>query len=271
MARSSAPASPANPGGSTAADPTAKKRRFGRRRKPRDPNNPGRIAQFRQVFAMTRKNDPSAVWWMALAFLAVLLVALLIGLWLQLVVYVLIIGLPLAFLAAVAVLGRKAERAAFSQIEGQPGAAGAVLGSLRRGWHYEQEPVAAESGGKMRGMRDLHNAAMVYRAVGRPGVVLISEGPKVSAQRLALAEKRKVSRVVGDTVPVHIVKVGQQEGDVKLSKLTKTMRGYDKKLSKQEAYVVHQRLRALGVTKPAVPAGMDPRKARMDRRAMRGR
>lgn len=249
----------------------AGKRRFGRRRKAKDPNKPGKVAQFRQVFTMTRRNDPSAVWWMALAFLAVLLVALLVGLWLDQLVYLLIIGLPLAFLAAVVVLARKAERAAFLQIEGQPGAGGAVLGSLKRGWFYDQEPVAADAGGKMRGMRDMHNAAMVYRAVGRPGVILISEGPKAAAQRLAQAEKRKVTRVIGGEIPVHVMRLGQDEGEVPLARMTKTMKGYDKKLSKDEAIMVHRRLRALGVTKPAVPAGMDPRKARMDRRALRGR
>jgi Domain of unknown function (DUF4191) len=247
-----------------------KKRRLGRR-KPKDPGNPGRIAQFRQVFRMTRKADPSAVWWMALAFLAVLILALLVGLWVDQMIYCLILGLPLALLAAMAVLARKAEAAAFSQIEGQPGAVGAVLGSLRRGWYYDQEPVAAESGGKVRGMRDLHNAAMVFRAVGRPGVVLINEGPKGPAQRLSQSERRKVTRVVGEEIPVHVLRIGQGEGDLKLRQLTKTMRKLDKKVSKQEAIVVHQRLKSLGATKPPVPAGMDPRRARMDRRALRGR
>ncbi|WP_194288435.1 DUF4191 domain-containing protein [Ornithinicoccus halotolerans] len=249
------------------------KRRFGRRtKKQRDPNNPGRLAQIRQVFQMTRRNDPASVWWMALAFFGIILVALLVGLWLDLVIYCLLIGIPLAVLAAVAILGRRAERAAFTQIEGQPGAPAAVLGSLRRGWFYEQEPVAAESGGKVRGMRDLQNAAMVYRAVGRPGVVLITEGPRGSAQRLAKAEQRKVTRVVGPEVPVHTLHVGKGDQDVPLHKLTKRLKRFDKKISKQEAIVVHRRLQALGrQAKPPVPAGMDPRKARVDRRALRGR
>lgn len=246
------------------------RRRFGRR-KAKDPDKPGRIAQFRQVLTMTRKHDPASVWWMALAFLVVLLTALLIGIWLDQIVYVTILGVPLALLAAVFVLSRRAEKAAFSQIEKQPGATGAVLGSLKRGWFYDQEPVAAEMGGKMRGMRDLHNAAMIFRAVGRPGVVLINEGPKGPAQRLAVAERRKVKRVAGDGVPVHIVRVGQGEGEVRLSQLLKTMKSYDKKINKEEAIAVQRRLKAIGNTKPPMPAGVDPRKARVDRRAMRGR
>lgn len=247
------------------------KRRFSLRRKRRDPAKPGRFAQFRQVFTMTRRNDPEAVLWMALAFLIVIAVGLAIGIWVDLVWYCLIIALPIAVLAAMVVLARRAEKAAFTQIEGQAGAAGAVLGSLRRGWYYDQEPVAAETGGKVRGMRDLHNAAMVYRAVGRPGVVLISEGPKGAAQRLAASERRKVARVVGESIPVHVVRVGKGEGEVPLSRMTKTMKSYKKAITKQEAIVVHRRLKALGGPRAAVPAGMDPRKARMDRRALRGR
>lgn len=252
-------------------EPT-RKRRFGRKPKPpKDPNNPGRIAQFKQVWNMTRKNDPAAVWWMILAALAVLLIALLVGLWLNMVVYCLIIGLPLALLAATFVLARRAEQAAFSQIEGQPGATSAVLGTLRRGWFYDQEPVAAEASGKVRGMRDLQNAAMVFRAVGRPGVVLFSEGPKASAKRLSESERRKVTRIVGDEVPVHVLRVGKDEDEVPLSKVTKTLKKLDKKITKDEAIVVHKRLKAIGASKPPLPAGVDPRKARMDRRALRGR
>ncbi|MGC1208458.1 MAG: DUF4191 domain-containing protein [Ornithinimicrobium sp.] len=254
----------------TATSGDGKRRRFGRRGK-KDPNKVGRIAQMRQVFTMTRKNDPSALWWMALAFLGALLIALLLGWAFDQVIYFGILGLPTAFLAALIVLSRKAEKAAFAQIEGQPGACGAVLGSLRRGWFYDKEPIAAEAGGKMRGMRDLNNAAMVFRAVGRPGVVLLSEGPKGPAARLVQAEKRRASRATGDAVPVHVLRIGQEQGEVRLSKLVRTMNKLEKKISKDEAIAVQRRLKAMGSSKPPVPAGVDPRKARVDRKSMRGR
>ncbi|USQ81602.1 DUF4191 domain-containing protein [Ornithinimicrobium faecis] len=250
-----------------------RKRRFGRKNKPpRDPNNPGRWQQFKQVWSMTRKHDPAAMWWMLLAALAVLLLGLLIGLWLDMIVYVMIVSLPLAILAAVFILARRAEQAAFSQIEGQPGATAAVMGTLKRTWYYDEEPVAAEAGGKVRGMRDLHNAAMIFRVVGLPGVVLISEGPKAAAKRLSETERKKVARIVGPEVPVHALRVGHGEDEVRLSKLVKTMKKLDKNITKQEALVVHKRLKAISATaRPPLPAGVDPRKARMDRRALRGR
>jgi hypothetical protein len=258
---------------STAAQPSPKRGLFRRKKKVKDPNNPSRTAQIRQVFRMTRKADPAAVWWMLLAALAVLLVAVLIGLWWGQVVYTTIIGLPLALLAATLIFGRRAERAAFTQIEGTPGASASVLQQLRRGWYYDQEPVAAEAGGQMRGTRDLHNAAMVFRAVGKPGVVLIAEGPKGAAQRLSTAERRKVTRVVGEEVPVHTIIVGTGAGQTPLRKVVKTIKGYPKQLNKDEAMVVQQRLKALGGRKrPPVPAGMDPMKPpRASRRALRGR
>lgn len=258
---------------SNSPEAAPKKGLFGRKKKPKDPNKPGTIKQIGQVFSMTRKADPAAVWWMLLAALGVLLVAVLVGIWIDQVVYTLIIGLPLAVLAAVLILGRRAERAAFAQIEGQPGASSAVLQQLKRGWYYDQEPVAAEAGGQVRGMRDLHNAAMVFRAVGRPGVVLIAEGPKGSAQKLTAAERKRVTRVVGEEVPVHTVIVGRGEGQTPLRDVVKHVKKLPKALTNDEALVVQQRMKALGnKNRPKVPAGMDPtRPPRGSRRALRGR
>ena len=45
----------------------------------------------------------------------------------------------LGLVAATFIFGRRAERAAYAQIEGQPGAAAAALGSLRSGWELEAE------------------------------------------------------------------------------------------------------------------------------------
>lgn len=264
------------PPSTTSSDDVAKKGLFGRPKKvkgPKKPKGPGRIKQMRDVFTMTRKADPAVVWWMLLAALAVLVVAAVIGsIWGQLI-YALVLGVPMAVLAAVTILGRRAETAAFAQIEGTPGASSAILSQLRRGWFYDQEPVAAEAGGKVRGMRDLTNAAMVFRAVGKPGVVLLAEGPKGAAARLATSERKKVARVVGEEVPVHTIMVGKGEGLTPLRKVAKTARKLPKKISNDEAMAVQQRLKALGgKNRPSVPAGMDPTKApRMSRKALRGR
>jgi hypothetical protein len=166
-------------------------------------------------------------------------------------------------------MSRRAERAAYSAIEGQPGAAGAALGALRRGWFFEQQPVALDGA---RGTRpeDMTGAAFVFRAVGRPGIVLVGEGPQGRVTRLLEAERKKTARVAPG-VPVHLLTVGDGEGQVPVRKLSGKVQRMKPVLTKQEVSVVNKRLKSLGGVRPPVPAGMDPMRARVDRKAMRGR
>jgi hypothetical protein len=233
------------------------------------PKKQGRAGQIRQVFTAARQVDRLIGWWMLLAFVATLVVvvgvAALVGAWW----YGLILGLPLAVLAATITMSRRAERAAYSRIEGQPGAAGAALGALRRGWFFDQQPVALDGA---RGARpeDMAGAAFVFRAVGRPGIVLVGEGPQGRVSRLLEAERKKTARVAPG-VPVHLLTVGDGEGQVPVRKLSGKVQRMKPVLTKQEVSVVNKRLKSLGGARPPVPAGMDPMRARVDRKAMRGR
>lgn len=247
-----------------------KKSRFSR--KPKDPDNPGRVSQFKTLYQASVKQNPKIPLWMAGAFLITFLVFtfLLHFIWSS-YIYTGILGLIFGLLAAIIVFGRLAERAAYGALEGQAGGTSAALQGLKRGWTYEQEPVAAEAG-RARRMSELSNAAMVFRAIGKPGVVLIGEGPSGAARKLLESERKRVTRVAGPEVPVHIVRVGAGEDTVKLSDLTKTIKKFDNKLTDAEVQAVTKRMRALGAAKPPIPKGMDPRNApRMDRKAMRGR
>lgn len=246
-----------------------KKRRFGRRAK-QESSGPGRLSQLKQVYTNAKVQDPNIGLWMLLAFLVVFGVFLLIGFVFINPIYTGIVGVLFGLVAAMFVLGRRAEKAAYKQISGTPGATGAALSGLRRGWYFEKEPVAAEAG-RARGVKDIGQAAMVFRAIGRPGVVLIAEGPKGSAAKLLNAESKRVARVAGPEVPVHVMRVGEGDGTVPVDKLSKRIQKLPKTLTKAEVSAVTKRLRALGGAKPPVPAGMDPRNARMDRKAMRGR
>jgi len=227
---------------------------------------PGRVAQVRQVFTAAKAVDPQIGWWMALAFLGVLAVVVVIGVLTHFLVFSIILGLGMAVLAATLVLSRRAERAAYRQIEGQPGAVGATLSSLRRGWFFDNQPVAADAARAT----DLASAAMIYRAVGRPGIVLIGEGPSGRAQKLLAAERKRVERVAPG-VPIVLLRVGTGDGEVGIRKLTNTVQRLKPVLTKDEVSVVNKRLKALGGIRLPVPKGVDPTKARMDRRATRGR
>ncbi len=230
--------------------------------------SPGRLAQVKSVFLAAKAVDPQIGWWMALAALGVLVVAAVVGVIFNALLYALIIGVPLAFLAATLVLSRRAERAAYKQIEGQPGAVGAALKSIRRGWYIEEQPVAADA----QRATDLSSAALVYRAVGRPGIVLIGEGPTGRAQKLLVAERRKVERVAAG-VPVTLLRIGDGDNDdeVAIRKLASRVQRMKPILTQDEVAVVNKRLRSIGGVRPPLPKGVDPTKARVDRKAMRGR
>jgi hypothetical protein len=232
------------------------------------PKKPGRIAQVRQVFTAAKAVDPQIGWWMALVALGVLVLAAILGLVFHALVYALILGIPLALLAATIVLSRRAERAAYRQIEGQPGAVGAALRSIRRGWFIEEQPVAADA----QRATDLTSAALVYRLVGRPGIVLVGEGPSGRAQKLLAAERRKVERVASG-VPVTLLRIGDGDGEneVPIRKLSNRVQRLKPVLTKDEVTVVNKRLKSIGGVRPPLPKGIDPTKVRMDRKAMRGR
>ena len=168
------------------------------------PNKQGRIAQLRAVFTMTRQVDPAVVWWMLLAFVGTLALAFVIGLLVGHPIYVMVLGIPLGFLLALIVMARRAERAAYQRYSGQPGAASMALQNLRRGWNVEQEPVAI----------DPRTQDLVFRAVGRPGVVLITEGPPNRSAKLAETERKRIARVLGPNVPVTVLQCGDGEGQI---------------------------------------------------------
>ncbi|MCD1144104.1 DUF4191 domain-containing protein [Kocuria sp. LUK] len=251
-------ASAGRPGGKPAGKPSREQRREEKQRR-RAAKGPGFLGQIKQVFRMTRETEPNIGWWMLLIGLAVLAVFLLIGLLTGNWITWLLIGLPFAVLSASFFLSRRAERAAFARIEDQPGAAGAALSSLRRGWIVEDQPAAM----------DPRTRDLVFRAVGRPGVVLVTEGPSGRVDKLVTKERRRIGPVI-QNVPIHVLKTGKGEGQVPLRELSKRMNKLEKKLTKQEVQTVHRRISTLGNRLP-IPKGVDPMRARPDRRAMRGR
>lgn len=216
--------------------------------------------QVWDVYQMTRRNDPKVTWLVIGAFLLVVAVCVGLGsLWNGNWITGLIIGIPFGVLAAMFLLTRRAEAAAYRQIDGQPGAARAALGSVRRGnWTFDDEPVAIEP----------RSQSMVFRGAGRAGVLLVGEG--AASRRLLEQEKKRTARVLPG-VPITTLTVGDGPDDVRLTKLVPTVQRYKPTLTKAEAAEVNKRLRALGTTRLPIPKGIDPMRARPDRKGMRGR
>ena len=96
----------------------------------------GRLKQMFAVYKMTRESDTRiglillGVFLLAFAVAFALFFFLVPGGWVLDVITSLMVGV----LAMLIVFGRRAQRAQYAQIEGQPGAAAAVLGQLRKGW-----------------------------------------------------------------------------------------------------------------------------------------
>jgi hypothetical protein len=214
---------------------------------PDKPKKPSRTSQIRQAYSMTRKSDPRVGWVTLATFLGVLVLLLAIGFLIGHPVYVGIMGVMFAFLAATIVFGRRAEKAAFSQVEGQPGAAAAALNMLRKGWTVTP------------GVAVTRNQDLVHRAVGRPGVVLIAEGGGPSRLGNLLAqEKKKVARFVPD-VPIYDIQAGNDEGQVPLRKLNKHLMKLPRNLKNDQVSEVNRRLKALGSMSLPIPKGPMPK------------
>ena len=117
---------------------------------------------------------------------------------------------------------------------------------------------------------DPRNRDLVFRAIGRPGVVLVTEGPTGRARKLAEKERRRVGPRVRN-VPIHIIAAGPREDQVPLNQVSKHVRKLENKLTKQEVSAVHQRLSTLRSDQLPIPKGVDPMRARPDHKALRGR
>ena len=116
-------------------------------------------------------------------------------------------ALLLGLLAALIVFGRRAQKAAYSQMEGQPGAAAARAADAR-----------AAAGRPTRSIAFTKQQDVVHRVVGPPGIVLVGEGNPNRLRQLMASERRKHERVAAE-IPIHEVVCGNGEGEVPLPKL----------------------------------------------------
>ena len=219
---------------------------------PDKPKKPSRIAQIRQAYSMTRKSDRWVGWITLAVFLGVVLVVLAIGFLIGHPIYLGVMGVMVGVLVATIVFGKRAEKAAFSQVDGQPGAAAAALNMLRKGWTVT--PAVAMS----------RNQDIVHRVVGRAGVVLVGEGSPARVQALIVTEKKKVARFVPD-VPIYDVQAGNETGQIRLRKLNSHLMKLPRNLKQPQVIEVNRRLKALGSMNLPIPKGPMPRSARMPR------
>jgi hypothetical protein len=221
-------------------------------RKETSESSSGRLAQIAQTYKMTRQADSKIGLVLAAVGIVTFGVILALGFLINHPIYAGILGLLVGLLATAVVFGRRAERAAFGQLDGKPGAAAAVLQNVR-GWTVT--PAVA-----MNKSQDV-----VHRAVGKAGIVLVGEGNPNRVKGLLAAEKRKVARVVFD-VPVHDYIVGEDEGQLPLKKIRTTLLRLPRTLSGPKTTEVNDRLRALGDLMSNMPIPKGPMQLRGSRK-----
>jgi hypothetical protein len=209
------------------------------------------IKQMVQVFKFARERDRALPLWMALAFIAAAAVIFLVAVLANIALFV---AIPLAvifgLLAALLIFGRRVQKLQYGMVEGQPGAAGAIIENMRGGWRVTQAVQLTSQ------------LDVVHRVLGRPGVILVGEGQPNRVRPLIAQEKKRVARVAGET-PIYDVLVGDGEGQVPIRKMNRYLVKLPRNLTQAQVTTLEKRMTALGGTKAApLPKGPMPKQAR---------
>ncbi len=208
----------------------------------------GRIRQIGMVAGIIRKQNPRALPIVAGTAVLIIGVAVLVGLLTGLAGLLIPLGVFAGLATAMILFGRFAQSAQYAAVEGQPGAGAAILQSMRGDWTVT--PAVAAN----------RNMDVVHRAVGRPGVVLVGEGSPNRLPGLLAAEKKRVSRVA-DTY-IYDFQVGNEEGQVPISKLQRKIMRLPRNLNRTEVSELNYRLKALPQSLQ-MPKGPMPKSGRM--------
>jgi F0F1-type ATP synthase assembly protein I len=215
-----------------------------------DPSKMSRRRQIVETYRLTKQQDPAIGLWLLGAFvlgavLGFVLFTILPGTGVFGLVMAIIGALLGGFIAAMILFGRRAQKAAYQRMEGQPGAAAAALTMLRRGW--TTEPAVAFN----------KQQDVVHRVVGPPGIVLVGEGNANRLRPLLTSERKRHERVLYE-VPVSELIVGDGEGQVPLPKLVRTVMKMDRKVKPAEITDLLNRLKAIDNTRGKVPLPKGP-------------
>ena len=227
----------------------------------------GRIAQLRQAYRITKQTDKAIGFILLGTFLAGAAVGAGVS-WILLqsineifaIFSMVLLGLSTGLLAMLLVFGRRAEHAAYAQVEGQVGAAAGAMQMLRRGWF-----VAPAVG-------FTKQQDVVHRAVGRAGIVLVGEGNPNRVRNLLAVEKKKHARIAGE-IPIIDIVVGNEPGEVPLPRLLKYLKKLPKAMKPAELTALMSKIKALDAMRPVapVPRGPLPTSTKGARKMMQGR
>ncbi len=245
--KSSKPTTPARATKRGASGPPGKPGKADRAKKVKaaKADRASKLSAIKQTVVATAKADSKFVPLVVGAFVLTLGAFIALGIALSRPILFGILGFLFALLAALTVTGRRASAAAFAGIEGQPGAAAAVLNAMRGHWHVT--PAVGIT----------RQQDFVHRVVGRPGVILVAEGGGSRPRELLAAELRRTRRLIGDT-PLYDIVVGEGEGKIAIPKLQAHVMKLPRNLKPREVNELEARLKAVGGMAMPLPKGPIP-------------
>jgi hypothetical protein len=208
----------------------------------------GRLKQIRMVAKLVNQQNKRALPITAGVAVGIIVVFVLVGLLTGLAAFLIPLGVLIGLATAMILFGRFAQQAQYSAIDGQLGAAAAVLQSMRGDWTV----TPAVSGNR--------SMDVVHRAVGKKGVILVGEGAPNRVSGLLAAERKKTERVAHG-VPITEFQVGSGDGQIPVSKLQSSIMKVPGTLKGPAVSDLNYRLKALQPTMQA-PKGPMPKGAR---------
>lgn len=250
---------------------------------------PGLIQQVIKIFKYTYADDKVLPWLLAGAWLAPVVVFVVLGLvfrwsWLMWILMV-VLAVMLGALFATMVLTNRADRVGYQHLEGKPGAAVSVLSNMNKaGFTFPEEPV----------WFDAKTKDAIWRGTGFNGIYLLGEGDYGRVMRAMDRQEQSIKGVTaGSSIPVYRICVGTGPKQVRLKNLRNTIvkkKTYEPTnhknvlmarihprrrflLTQQELDTLNDRLRTLQRKQGfGIPKGIDPtHPQKISRRAMRGR
>ena len=204
-----------------------------------------KLKQIKLAFTATRAQDPKVLPLVLAAFFGPLLLMVALGLLIDHPFYTGFLGLLLGLLAAAFVFGKRVQATAYRQVEGQVGAAAAILTNMRGDWRVT--PAVGFT----------REQDLVHRVIGRPGVILVAEGAHNRTRNLIATEKKKVARIVGET-PVYDVVVGDGEGQIGLRQLERHFLKLPRNIKPKQVNELDRKFKAMGASALPIPKGPMP-------------
>ncbi|QSM45109.1 DUF4191 domain-containing protein [Mycobacteroides abscessus subsp. abscessus] len=211
-----------------------------------------RRAQMWQAFQIQRKEDKRLLPYMIGAIVVIVAAFAVAGYFSGGISTFLfpILGVVLGVLVAFIIFGRRVQKSVFTKAEGQKGAAGWALDNMRGRWRVTTAVAGTTQ------------LDVVHRVIGRPGIIFVAEGAPGRLGPLLAQEKKRTARLVGDT-PIYDVIVGNEDGQVPLSKLERHLTKLPANITAKQMDSLESRLAALGSRAAAMPKSPLPGQAKM--------